>query len=118
MRRTAALKIADNRIEARRRAVRLHLDDVQREFVAPRDFALLGFFGQFAGRLGQQSIGQRRDVERRAVDDHVFDLDAEHGEGGAELAHVGDRPRFFASMRCRNTLMISRYSADFSTASS
>jgi hypothetical protein len=72
---------------------------VQRELVAPRDFTLLGFFGELAGRLGEQSIGERRDVERRAVDDHVFDLDAEYRESRAESAHAGDRPRFFASMR-------------------
>ena len=113
------LELRGDPVQTRLRSVGLYLHDMQHEFVAPARRALLGFVGQLSGSSQQQSIRYRRDVERPSIDDHVFDLDSEPREcGQMPLAHAGVRPRFFASIRCRKTLMISRYSAALRIASS
>ena len=89
--------------------VRLQLDDVQNQLVGPGQLVDLDLGGEGAGHREQDLVGDRPDRERRAIDDHVLQLDPDAFEEAEIMSHsrVPVRLRPLSSSRSRKYRMIS-----------
>lgn len=90
---------------ARCRAIGFDFDDVRHQFVRPADRAAFDFQCRMALRVDQNLVCDRRYGERFAIDDGVFDFDADRVEQmQGSIAHEEIVPR--PSTRRRNDCMM------------
>jgi hypothetical protein len=66
----------------------LDLDQVQSKLVGHAELAGDGFLDHFSSEIDEQAVGNRHDVERLAVDDHVLELDAATAECSEARTHA------------------------------
>jgi len=73
----ALLKGVGQSLQAGGGAVGFQFDDMQYQFVGPTQRARFNLVGQVSRLGGQELIGDGQDREGPAVDDHIFEFDAD-----------------------------------------